>query len=119
MLPVSPVIPSANESISFADGHLAATAIESKGQASAVVEEEQRTCGAGALVDGAETEFVADAIACAHKFRATAVSQLVGVLGALVKRAAQGVGDVVEIRSFQRDGTLVISTKAGWPRGEI
>ena len=88
-------------SLPFLDSHFAAGAVEAEGEAAAVVEKEQRAVRPCTLVDGTHPEFITDAVAGAHKFRAFAVGKFVGVLRALVKRAAQGVGEVVEVGGFR------------------
>lgn len=48
------------------DCHLAAGAVETEGETAAVVKKEQRAGVFGALVNRAEAEFIADAVAGAH-----------------------------------------------------
>jgi hypothetical protein len=48
-----------------------------EGEALAVVQKEERAAVLDSMMFRAHAEFVSDAIACAHKFRAVLVSQLV------------------------------------------
>ena len=58
-------------------GHLAGAAVETEGEAAAVVEEEQGTRVRGALVDGAHAQFVAEAVPGPHQFGAGPVGEFV------------------------------------------
>ena len=65
-------------------GHFTIPAVEMQGELLAVVQEEQlagKRFFAGGRLFRAESEFVFDAVACAHQFRSGTVSQLKGLLG--------------------------------------
>ena len=101
-------------------------------EAAAVVEEEERAGVAGALVARTEAEFVADAVAAAHEFRAGFVGELVGGFDGCSAEAfaggpAEGVGDVLFIgnrfldyaRNDRRgvarnDGTVISTDRREW-----
>ena len=67
--------------LGFLYRHLAVAAVEAEGEAPSVVEEEKLLAVLDAMMLRAHSQFVSDAVPCAHQFGILSVSEFIGGFG--------------------------------------